>query len=184
MGPNCWISLSTAVWSSWQSLVDSCVAGCRIIVERLRQRDGETEPVDAGDGAFLFADEEAPAVPFLLHPICGIGNEDVDALLLDGVEQLASDARGLARLVGLPVRRAIFAGGVALGGLFPDEFVVDGLGLFVGDRRLGVGAGVQRAATAAVREVDDMAAVLRFDARLIDFVGRAFAEVEGAVFHG
>jgi len=46
--------------------------------QRSWQRDDETEPVDPGDRAVLFADEQTAAIPFLLHPIGRIGNEPFD----------------------------------------------------------------------------------------------------------
>jgi hypothetical protein len=51
------------------------------------------------------------------------------------------------------------------------------------NRRLRFGSRAQRAAATAVRERDDAAAILRLNGRLVDFVRRAFAEVEGDVFH-
>ena len=81
------------------------------------------------------------------------------------------DAGGLCCLFRLLIRRAIFAGCVALGCLLFDEFVVDVLRCGVINGRLRFGAGVQRGAPAAVGEGDDVAAVLGFDGRLIDFVG-------------
>jgi len=47
----------------------------------------------------------------------------------------------------------------------------------------GFRAAGQCVATATVGEVDDIAAVLGFDGRLIDFIRRAFFEIEGDVLH-
>ena len=154
-----------------------------IALQRFGQCHSQAATVDARDLAILFVQEEAATVPFFLHPICGVLDEFLRVVFLDGIEQLAVDAGGLIFLLRLPIRCAVRAGRVALRGLFLHELFVNRLRLRVGDRRLRFGSRAQRAAAPAIREVDGEAAAFRLDGCLIDFVRRALPEIEGDVFH-
>ena len=67
-------------------------------------------------------------------------------------------------------RGAIFTRRIALGRFLLDEFVVDRPCALQVDRRLRFGSRLHGCPTSAVGEVDDVAAILLLNARLIDFI--------------
>jgi len=78
-----------------------------IIDQRLRQSDGEPEPVDSGDRVASLAAQLAADIKFFGHPPCRIGNEPFDLVCLDRTAQQEKDAVGAIRVVGPLVGRAV-----------------------------------------------------------------------------
>ena len=64
--------------------------------DRLRNRSGESQAVDAGDLVTVLSDEQAATIQLLLHPVVGVEQELVELLFVDGIEELALDAAMLA----------------------------------------------------------------------------------------
>ena len=108
-----------------------------------------------------------------LEAVLPRGDEAVDFVGLDRVEELAADA-GVAAFV---ASLAIGCGGglhccevVTFGELGFDELVEDAFGFFECDRAGGFDPGVEGVASSAIGEGDDVAVVLGFDGGVIDFV--------------
>ena len=158
-------------------------AGLRIGYQRLRQRDAKALAIDPGDVVADFLNQQPSAIVLLLRPPVGMLDELRDLVLIDRVEQLREDARGLLLPVGVLVGRSVLTGRVALGGLLRDELVVDFLRLFVGHGGGCFNAGLQRGAAATVGLGDDQSVDLGFDSGLVDLVAAALAVIERGLLH-
>ena len=102
---------------------------------------------------------------------------------VDWVKQLARDAGSTVFFSRVLVRRTILTGRVAFRRFFLDEPIHDSFTLFVADWCLRFSSALQRRTATTKREVNDLAAVLLFNARLINFVRGALSKIERHLLH-
>ena len=123
-----------------------------------------------------------PAIELFLRTIMGIVQQPQCLRFFNRIEQLRQDAgESVFRFRSL-IGRACFPGRVTFAQLRFHELVKDAFGIVIFDGHVGLGAGVQGGAPAAVGIVDDEAFARRFDGAVIDFVTGACAVIQGDGF--
>src|ERR1039457_3238956 len=138
----------------------------------LRQRYDLALTVDAKDVAAQLLGHAARAVHLLLHHVGRVLEIHLQIRLFDGIQELRLVA-GRGALVAPDAGEDLDRGAhrlISLSYLCVDKGVEDLPGLGVGHRLAGLGAGVHRATTAAVRKVHLQAIGNRYDLGLINFV--------------
>src|ERR1039457_5582994 len=138
----------------------------------LRQRYDLALTVDAKDVAAQLLGHAALAVHLLLHHVGRVLEIHLQIRLFDGIQELRLVA-GRGALVGPDAGEDLDRGAhrlISLSYLCVAKGVEDLPGLGVGHRLAGLGAGLHRATTAAVRKVHLQAIGNRYDLGLINFV--------------
>lgn len=156
------------------------VQGC--LPDGFRNPALQAAPVDPGDGAAPLQQHQATAIQLLLHEKVAICQEAFRLLHGDRIEQLGTDPRVL-RSCRAGVGHSVSSGCITLRGLLAHQLVVNPLGLVETDRLLRLGARGQGRAPSPVGESDHPSPGLLFQARLIDFIRRAFSIIQRDAVH-
>ena len=147
---------------------------------RGRQTNGQAFTIDPnGPDLIILLDQHPPAIELFFQAIVRVGNQSLRFIAVDGIAQLRQNACAARCLVGVLIRGACCAGGIAFTGLRPHQGIVDLFRFGIRHRGCGFGAGLQGAAPPTIGKVHHTElAIGLFHVGLVLFVTAAGAVIQ------